>query len=356
MPRCRECYSYSGVYVNSPDDATHSTAKACRARRGSGARAGPVPARARRRRDRTSAREVRRAGGLALPGSALASVQSLNASSLLLASLGSTPGADINGVRDEVGTGQVSGAGRTAVAWRAAWIASAVTWRQATRAQPASRTAPRRNGAWMGGAVEQRAGAAQQEREHHQRPDGDGAGEYRRRQAGDQRGAEHVGAPHQPPPVVPVRDRAGDQPVKAPAQPYPGPRGTAGHHRSSILDGSLWRQSNDLRAVADDVVLRLGGNESGQVCSLGQQRVAVHAAQLRERLDAQCLVPDLPGALPQAVDEEGTGGRAVARRERHRAVVEDQPGAVLVGQQQVVVFGQEPRRGGHVFRRAGRVG
>ena len=60
--------------------------------------------------------------------------------------------------------------------------------------------------------------------------------------------------------------------------------------------------ANDLRFVEDYVVLRLGGNESAQLCGLAQQRLAVRAAQLDERLDAQCLVADLLGALPRAVD------------------------------------------------------
>src|SRR6266545_8255428 len=117
-------------------------------------------------------------------------------------------------------------------------------------------------------------------------------------------------------------------PPRGTAATPPRPRAapTAAGSGSATID----EPTSDLRVVEDYVVLGLGGNESAQLCGLGQQCVAVRAAQLGERLDAQCLVADLPGALPHAVGQEGTGRRAVTRRERHGAVVEDHSAAVLV--------------------------
>src|SRR6266511_466142 len=118
-------------------------------------------------------------------------------------------------------------------------------------------------------------------------------------------------------------------PPRGTAATPPRPRAapTAAGSGSATIDEPT---SDLLRVVEDYVVLGLGGNESAQLCGLGQQCVAVRAAQLGERLDAQCLVADLPGALPHAVGQEGTGRRAVTRRERHGEVVEDHSAAVLV--------------------------
>ena len=86
---------------------------------------------------------------------------------------------------------------------------------------------------------------------------------------------------------------------------------------------------------------------------LGRDGDLLSRAQPDERADLEDVPGDLPVGLPEPVDEQRAAGGAVPRRQRDRTAVRDDPAAFGEGEQQVVVFGQEPRRCRDVGTRRG---
>ena len=92
----------------------------------------------------------------------------------------------------------------------------------------------------------------------------------------------------------------------------------------------------------------VGGEGEQSHALLGQRRM-VRPGQGGERLDGQgggvAVAGDPPGAAEEAVDEHGAQNPAVAGEQRHATAIGNDAASVSVGQQQVVVLGEEAGRG-----------